>query len=104
MEQGPSLEGIDPDRGAFVPRVFEPFGGGAGMGTQERGFSSRTSAPVGAPRGGGPNVSPIAGGGMRAPPSPGGAMRAAPFLGGGMRAAPSFGGGVPALGGGMRVQ
>jgi hypothetical protein len=113
-EQGPSLEGIDPDRGAFVPRAFEPFGGGPGMGTQERGFSNRTLAPVGAPRSGGPNVSPIAGAGMRAAPPPGGAMRAAPFLGGsmsvapplngGMRAAPSFGGGVPALGGGMRVQ
>ena len=83
MEQGPSLEGIDPDRGAFVPRAFEPFGGGAGMGTQERGFSSRTLAPIGAPRGGGPDIPPLAGAGMRAPPSPGGAMRAAPFLGGG---------------------
>jgi Protein of unknown function (DUF3300) len=112
MEQGPSLEGIDPDRGAFVPRAFEPFGGGAGMGIQERGFSSRPLAPIGAPRGGGPDIPPLAGAGMRAPPSPGGATRAAPLLGGGgpvapplsggMRAAPSFGGGIPVLGGGMR--
>jgi hypothetical protein len=114
MEQGPSLEGIDPDRGAFVPRAFEPFGGGAGMGARERGFSGRPLAPIGAPRGGGPDIPPLAGAGIRPPPSPGGATRAAPFLhggapaapplSGGMRAAPSFGVGAPILGGGMRVQ
>jgi hypothetical protein len=113
MQQEPSLEGIDPDRGAFVPRAFEPFGGRVGMGTEERGFSDRTLGPIGAPRGGRPGNSPLAGGGMRAPLSQGGAIRQAPFLGGApgapplsgvVRAAPSLGGGVPALGGGMRVQ
>ena len=104
MEEGPSLEGIDPDRGAFVPRAFEPFGGGAGMGTQERGFSSRTLAPIGAPRSGGPNVPPIAGGGMRAPPAPGGPCARSRSWAAACGAAPSFGGGVPVLGGGMRVQ
>ena len=39
MEQGPSLEGIDPDRGAFVPRAFEPFHGGAGVGVLGAGNS-----------------------------------------------------------------
>jgi Protein of unknown function (DUF3300) len=111
MKQAPSLEGIDPYPGAFVPRAFEPFGGGAGMGVRERGFSNRTLAPVGAPRGVDSDIRPLTGVGMRAAPSPGGAMRAAPFLGGapvappssgGMRAAPSFGVGVPVLGGSMR--
>ena len=51
MEQGPSLEGIDPDRGAFVPRVFEPFGGGAGMGTRGAGiFQPDVGARRGAKR------------------------------------------------------
>jgi len=97
-QQVPPLEGIDPDRRAFVPRVFEPFGRSAEMRTPvERGFSSRTAAPAWTPRGGEPYVSPLAGGGMRAPPSLGGAMREAPFSGGGLR-------GPPLLGGGMRVQ
>ena len=94
----PPLEGIDPDRGAFAPRVFEPSGRGVEMRTPaERGFSNRTAAPAWTPRGGGPYVSPLAGGGMRAPPSPGGAMPEAPFLGGGLR-------GAPVLGAGMRAQ
>ena len=31
-EQALPLAGIDPDRGGFVPRAFEPFGRGAGLG------------------------------------------------------------------------
>jgi hypothetical protein len=98
-QQVPPLEGIDPDRGAFVPRVIEPFGRGAELRTPvERGFSERTAAPAWALRGGGPYVPPpLAGGGIRAPPSPGGAMPAAPIPGGGLR-------GAPVLGGGMRAQ
>jgi hypothetical protein len=97
-QQVPPLEGIDPDRGAFVPRVFEPFGRGAEMRTPvERGFSSRTAAPAWTPRVGGPYVSPLPGGGMRAPPPLHGATPEAPRLGGGLRAA-------PVSGGGMRVQ
>jgi hypothetical protein len=86
-EHAPPLEGIDPDRGAFVPRVFQSFTPGTQI---ERGSSAWT------PRGGGPYVWPLAGGVMRGP-SLGAGMRDGPPLGGGMRAA-------PLLGGGMRAQ
>jgi hypothetical protein len=97
-QQVPRLEGIDPDRGAFVPRVIEPFGRGAELRTPVvRGFSERTAAPAWAPRGGGPYVPPLAGAGTRAPPPLHGATPEAPLLGGGLR-------GAPVLGGGMRAQ
>jgi hypothetical protein len=76
-ERAPPLEGIDPDRGAFVPRVFQSFTPGAQI---ERGSSPWI------PRGGGPYVWPLAGGVMRAPQPLGSGMRAVPPLGGGMRA------------------
>ena len=87
-EEAPPLEGIDPDRGAFAPRVFESFSPGQRV---ERGSSAWT------PRGGGPYVWPLVGGVMRAPTPQGSGVRANPPLGAGMRTA-------PLLGGGMRAQ
>lgn len=96
------LEGIDPDRKTFVPRGSESLDRGADAQSQvERGYSTRTPAPMGAPRSMRPYVSPLAGGGVWGRPLLGGGMRGAPLLGSNMRQGPSPGGGI--MGGGIRA-
>ena len=63
------LEGIDPDRKTFVPRDGDSLDRGADAQSQvERGFSTRTPAPMRAPRSMRPYVSQLAGGGVRGRP------------------------------------
>src|ERR1700722_11013836 len=94
------LEGIDPDRKTIVPRGSESLDRGAeAQGQVERGYSTRTPAPMRAPRSMRPYVSPLAGGGVRGRPLLGGGMRGAPLLGSNMRQGPSPGGGI--MGGGI---
>jgi hypothetical protein len=101
------LEGVDPDRKTFVPRGSESLDRGAEAPSQvERGYSTRTPAPMGAPRSMRPYVSPLAGGGVRGRPLLGGGMRGAPLLGSNMRQGPSPGGGIMGggiMGGGIRA-
>ena len=101
------LEGIDPDRKTIVPRGSESLDRGAeAQGQVERGYSTRTPAPMRAPRSMRPYVSPLAGGGVRGRPLLGGGMRGAPLLGSNMRQGPSTGGGIMGggiMGGGIRA-
>src|ERR1700722_12049911 len=101
------LEGIDPDRKTIVPRGSESLDRGAEAQDQvERGYSTRTPAPMRAPRSMRPYVSPLAGGGVRGRPLLGGGMRGAPLLGSNMRQGPSPGGGIMGggiMGGGIRA-
>ena len=95
------LEGIDPDRKTFGPRDSESLDRDAEAQSQvERGYSTRTPAPMRAPRSMRPYVSPLTGGGVRGRPLLGG-MRGAPLLGSNMRQGPSPGGGI--MGGGIRA-
>ena len=106
------LEGIDPDRKTFVPRDGDSLDRGAdAQGQVERGFSTRTPAPMRAPRSMRPYVSQLAGGGVRGRPLLGDGMRGAPLLGSNMRQGPSLGGGIMGsgvmgsgiMGGGIRA-
>ena len=101
------LEGVDPDRKAFVPRGSESLDRGADAQSQvERGYSTRTPTPMGAPRSMRPYVSPLAGGSVRGRPLLGGGVRGAPLLGSNMRQGPSPGGGIMGgsiMGGGIRA-
>jgi hypothetical protein len=102
------LEGIDPDRKTFVPRGGNSLDRGADARSQvERGYSTRTPAPMRAPRSMmRPYVSPLAGGGVWGRPLLGGGMRGAPLLGSNMRQGPSPGGGLMGggiMGGGIRA-
>jgi Protein of unknown function (DUF3300) len=102
------LEGIDPDRKTIVPRGSESLDRGAeAQGQVERGYSTRTPAPMRAPgsmmR---PYVSPLAGDGVRGRPLLGGGMRGAPLLGSNLRKGSSPGGGIVGggiMGGGIRA-
>jgi uncharacterized protein DUF3300 len=106
------LEGIDPDRKTIIPRDGDSLDRGSeAQGQVERGYSTRTPAPMRAPRSMRPYVSQLVGGGVRGRPLLGGGMRGAPLSGSNMRQGPSTGGGLVGsglmgggiMGGGIRA-